>query len=320
MKGRLVGVPLTLRADRFLEALEGSLSPLEGTYIREATLRDHRAKVGLTDQSYVAWLDALLGWASHLPGARAPLRILDLGCGTGALTVLMNRLGHRCVGTDLHAEHLALARILAEDNGLDPACFLETRGASLPFRDGSFDLAHLHVVLEHVPDPVLPHLLAELRRVVRVGVHLIVPNRLQWTDDHTGLRGLPLLPRRWAEAIVRRQGRFRQYGISADGGWDVHYRSLPTIRRFAQAAGFNLHFPPAELYFPPLESEAQRPLHELHRVSPGWVKRLVWRGMGTGIQGWARAQNVPPEGLLPYLNLFLVPSLLPPAPAARVQR
>lgn len=300
-----------LACARFLEAVERDLEPLRGTHIHAAALRDHRLKLGLDGQEYVTWLRALLPWLQEQAGQSRPLRILDVGCGTGELTVLMGRLGHEAWGADVHAEHLALARTLADENGVPPLRFVHTAGAALPFADRSMDVAHLHVVLEHVPDEVLPALLRELRRVVRHGVHVIVPNRLQWIDDHTGLKGVPLLPRPLGEWWVRRRAGDRAYGISAEGRWDVQYRAFPRIRRLAAQAGFQVRFPPDATVYPPAGSEAQLPLHRFHSVSPSRPKRWVWRGIGLAILAWARLRSVPPEGLRQYLNLYLEPDNSP---------
>jgi len=301
-----VPVPVVLDAERFLQATRRSLAPLEGTHIHLTAVRDHRDKVGLDGQLYVDWLRGLLAWLVAEMNLPAPMKILDVGCGTGELTVLMNKLGHEAWGVDLHQEHLELARILAADNGVPPTRFKESAGPVLPFEDRSMDVAELLVVLEHVPDSVLPTLLGELRRVVRHGVHLVVPNRLQWVDDHTGLVGVPLLPRSLAEKYVRLRGARRAYGLSADASWDVWYRSFARIRNLAGRAGFEVVFPPKSTVFPAADSDAQLPLHEFDRRSSRFSRKILWGGLGGAIRAWAAVRRVPPEGLMPYLNLYLV--------------
>ena len=115
--------PVVLETGRFLEAVHKSLAPLVGTHIHDSALRDHRRKCGLDSQEYVDWLRVLFRWLEEDTGLRAPMRVLDVGCGTGELTVLINKLGHEAWGVDLHQEHLELARILAEENGLDATRF-----------------------------------------------------------------------------------------------------------------------------------------------------------------------------------------------------
>ncbi|NIP58587.1 MAG: methyltransferase domain-containing protein [Gemmatimonadetes bacterium] len=299
--------PLVLEADRFLEAAERSLDPLRGTRIHDAATRDRLAKLGIADQSYVEWLRDLLPWLVDRY-ARVPERprILDFGCGTGELAVLMNRLGHPTIGLDVHGEHLRLARILARENGLPPSIFLESAGGALPFADGAFDVVDLHVVIEHLEDPVLDRALPELRRICRGCLYVTVPNRLQLVDDHTGLRFVPLLPRRLASAYVRLRGRRHRYGISPGGGWDVTYRSFSSLRGRFRAHGFRLELPPDELVFPPIGSDAQVPLTRYHELSPSPWKRALWRLLGALIR-WTTPSDAPPQALLPYLNLIFVP-------------
>jgi ubiquinone/menaquinone biosynthesis C-methylase UbiE len=61
-----------------------------------------------------AWsglLDSVIGTAR--------LRVADLGCGTGSLSVLLGHAGHRVVGVDFAAGMLALATAKAADAGVD---------------------------------------------------------------------------------------------------------------------------------------------------------------------------------------------------------
>ena len=295
----------TLHATRFIEAAKEDLSALAGTHIFEAAQRDRLAKLGIADQSYVDWLRLLLPYMLETYATGPSPRILDFGCGTGELTVLMNALGYRAYGIDVHQEHLALAQMLARENDLG-GTFVRTGGPALPFADDSFDLINLHVVVEHLSNPVLDMILPELARVCRGAVFITVPNRLQLIDDHTGLRFVPWMPRPVAEAYVRLRGSRYVYGISRDGSWDVWYRSFAQIRERFARAGFRLDVPPDAVIFPPADSPAQRPVSTYHEISPSRLKRLVWRGIAAGI-AWTTPRDAPAQALYPYLNLVFVP-------------
>src|SRR5262249_14381937 len=54
--------------------------------------------------------------AQHLPSAR-PANILDAGCGTGFLALLLAEAGHSVVGLDLSEQMLAVARKRAAASG-----------------------------------------------------------------------------------------------------------------------------------------------------------------------------------------------------------
>lgn len=97
-----------------------------------------------------------------------PGRVLLMGVGTGLdLPHLPPR--HRYVGLDLTGAMLARTRRRAA--GLH---FTALRGdvQRLPFRDGSFDVAVLHLILAVVPAPT--RCLAEAARVLKPGGQLLV--------------------------------------------------------------------------------------------------------------------------------------------------
>jgi len=112
----------------------------------------------------------------------APLRILDIACGTGDLTrALATRFPEaEVIGVDLNREMLAEATrrlgIAAAGGGgvPDPSDtpdvapgsvqFLEGDMSALPFPDGAFDLVTGGYALRNAPD--LPATVAEIRRVL----------------------------------------------------------------------------------------------------------------------------------------------------------
>ncbi len=97
-----------------------------------------------------------------------PARVLLMGVGTGLdLPHLPSQ--HRYVGLDLTGAMLARARRRAV--GLH---FMALRGdvQRLPFHDGCFDIAVLHLILAVVPAPAL--CLAEAARALKPGGQLLV--------------------------------------------------------------------------------------------------------------------------------------------------
>jgi 2-polyprenyl-3-methyl-5-hydroxy-6-metoxy-1,4-benzoquinol methylase len=137
------------------------------------------------DQSYFAAQlsksDAKVAWQYgrifDLAGVgftRAPLRVLDVGCGAGpALRFLLAR-GQRAVGVDLVYYPLAEARRLAPAAGLAQA---DVSGG-LPFASGGFDLLLLSEIVEHLRDE--QPLLRECRRVLRPGGRIVVTTPNLW--------------------------------------------------------------------------------------------------------------------------------------------
>jgi SAM-dependent methyltransferase len=116
---------------------------------------------------------------AELAEVRAGQRVLDVGCGPGALTgELVSRLGAAAVtAVDPSAPFVAAAR---ERN---PGVRVELASAeALPFADGEFDASLAQLVVHFMSDPVAG--LAEMARVTRSGG---VVAACVW--DHAGRRG-----------------------------------------------------------------------------------------------------------------------------------
>lgn len=105
-----------------------------------------------------------------LPGTH----VLEVGVGTG-LALPRYSAAKRITGIDLSAEMLAFARSRVKEDGLTNVdALLEVDAEATGFETGSFDIAVAMFVASVVPNPRL--LLAEMRRVVRPGGHLLFVN------------------------------------------------------------------------------------------------------------------------------------------------
>ncbi len=107
---------------------------------------------------------------NSLPGRH----VLEVGVGTGLALPLYDR-SKRVTGIDLSTDMLAHARARVEAEGLSHVeALLEQDAEATDFADASFDIAASMFVASVVPNPRL--LLAELRRVVRPGGHILFVN------------------------------------------------------------------------------------------------------------------------------------------------
>ncbi len=105
-----------------------------------------------------------------LPG----VHVLEVGVGTG-LALPHYSGAKRITGIDLSAEMLAFARSRVKSSRLaNVEALVEVDAEATGFEVGSFDIAVAMFVASVVPNPRL--LLAEMRRVVRPGGHLLFVN------------------------------------------------------------------------------------------------------------------------------------------------
>jgi ubiquinone/menaquinone biosynthesis C-methylase UbiE len=102
---------------------------------------------------------------------RGPLDALDLGCGTGFLSLELAGRGHRVTGIDFAPAMLVEARRKAAERGA-AIRFEEGDAEQLPFAGDSFDLAITRHVLWTLPHPEAA--IDEWIRVLRPGGRLVV--------------------------------------------------------------------------------------------------------------------------------------------------
>ncbi|MEU6356044.1 class I SAM-dependent methyltransferase [Streptomyces sp. NPDC047072] len=112
----------------------------------EAASFDEEPDHGLRDPAVRrAWDDRLRGW---LPERASD--VLDLGCGTGSLSLLAAERGHRVTGVDLSPAMVSLAR--AKLAGRD-AVFMVGDAAGPPVGEQRFDVVLVRHVLWALPEP-----------------------------------------------------------------------------------------------------------------------------------------------------------------------
>ncbi|MGW1168911.1 class I SAM-dependent methyltransferase [Streptomyces sp. NPDC002550] len=118
----------------------------------EAAAFDDEPDHGLRDPgTRAAWADRLRSW---LP--ERPVDVLDLGCGTGSLSLLAAEQGHRVTGVDSSPAMAERAR--AKLAGRD-AVVLRGEAATPPVGEQRFDVVLVRHVLWTLPEPgrVLRH-------------------------------------------------------------------------------------------------------------------------------------------------------------------
>jgi len=102
-------------------------------------------------------------------------RILELGCGTGAVSrAIASRPGFigTVVGSDLSAKLIEAAKDITAQSGLKNIEYCQADGQGARVHDGQYDLVLAHTVISHVADPVA--LLREAIRLAKPGGQIIV--------------------------------------------------------------------------------------------------------------------------------------------------
>jgi len=175
---------------------------------------DHLVAHGrLTPPEAVAWKAVL---ARHLPPP--PAAVLEVGAGTGVMSLLIAELGHQLTAIDLSRVMLQEARRKAAQHGL--AITFEVGDAEvLPFRDREFDAVVGRHILWTLPQP--ERALAEWYRVLRPAGRLILIDSL--ASPRTIVSGV----QRVASNVMRRLQRPRPGGH--------HYQ--PDVRAALPLAG-----------------------------------------------------------------------------------
>ena len=113
---------------------------------------------------FVGRHDLVLGFVREVYGERRDLRILDIGCGTGAMSRKLAPWG-----SVVSADFSPLALSYSRRRNLNLLCASDAM--RLPFRDESFDLVVAMDILEHVSDDSAA--LSEIYRVLKPGGRII---------------------------------------------------------------------------------------------------------------------------------------------------
>ncbi|MGH7588198.1 MAG: class I SAM-dependent methyltransferase [Gemmatimonadota bacterium] len=173
----------------------GSTRPVRRRYDRLAAVYDRR---------WSSYVEASVRETLRRVEVRDGERVLDVGCGTGALLeAIAGRVPQaRLAGVDLSPAMLAVARRRLAGR----AALVVGDATDLPLAGGRFDLVLSSSALRYWPDPAAA--LAEIARVLAPGGRVAITD---WCDDYLACRITDLLLR------VIEPGHRRAYGTEGCG-------------------------------------------------------------------------------------------------------
>ncbi|KOT46484.1 SAM-dependent methyltransferase [Streptomyces caelestis] len=144
----------------------------------EAAAFDEDPDHGLRDPEVrAAWAARLRAWLPGRPGA-----VLDLGCGTGSLSLLAAGRGHRVTGVDRFSAMVALAR---EKLAGRDAVFLVGDATAPPVGEERYDAVLVRHVLWTLPEP--DRALRRWRDPLRPGGRLVLVEGVWGTVSPVGI-------------------------------------------------------------------------------------------------------------------------------------
>jgi len=170
----------------------------------------------------------------ELANIRPGERVLDIGCGTGDLTLAAaRRTGPTgsVWGIDASLQMIEVATRKAHRAGHSAhnVRFEVEAVEALSFQDGSFDVVMSSLMMHHLPGDLKSHALVEIRRVLRPGGRLLVVDFQQADSAHRSRHGGgPLL---WVHK------RPRRHEVPSDHSAE-HGPGLADLAALARREGF----------------------------------------------------------------------------------
>jgi ArsR family transcriptional regulator len=143
-------------------------------------------------------------WARALGHLLPPVRVADLGCGEGYLTVETSRWATRVIAVDRAPEVLKRARSLASRRKVTNVIWKQGNLEKLPLRDESVDIALFSQALHHADDPVVA--MREAVRILVPGGRVLVLDLREhsevWVRDRLGDKTLGFSDQRLARLLA----------------------------------------------------------------------------------------------------------------------
>lgn len=198
-------------------------------------------------------------WVFHCAPLSGWKTCLDIGSGWGTLSRALLKYGLNVWSLEVMRERLAFQEAFKRFEGLDGLTLIRGTANRLPFADGSFDLVAANGIIQWVGladhsrsvKDLQEEFLRECRRVLKPEGVLFLgcENRyglkqLMGEKDHSGLRFTSVMPRKLADATVRRfrrtGGKFsRRFRMGNDWrDYRTHTHSVRGYEKLLKSCGY----------------------------------------------------------------------------------
>ncbi|WP_292408457.1 MULTISPECIES: class I SAM-dependent methyltransferase [unclassified Methanoculleus] len=231
--------------------------------------------IGTPDEKRL-WMDA---FSAVLPDRRSI--VLDVGCGTGAMGLILSEMGHTVTGLDLSEKMMEIAGEKAKANGLSMT-FERGDAEETPFENDAFDVVVNRHLLWTLPHP--EKALSEWKRVVGPGGMVVVVDG-RWDD------GRPMTKFRRALGLKLEQLFIPQLRNAVCGYDETVQAALPNMGGVPEDRALK-YFVDAGF------SNAK--IHDLGAIRSNQRKQLKWYQkvspitsyyMVTGVKAWDGEEN-----------------------------
>lgn len=196
-------------SDQFVDAIIGYIEKCQGHLWIKQGLCNHLGRNIINRQKNVISPISKFGSLKNM-------MVVDLGCGTGSLTVACALEGGKTIGVDLGRSECQIAKLRAKEDCVE-AQFVVADTTRLPFRKETFDICMCVELIEHVAKDKERAVYEAFRITRKQGlIEIETPNKLYIKDNHdTGLYFFNYLPKKIAERYAKLRGRMLPGGLSS---------------------------------------------------------------------------------------------------------
>jgi len=186
------------------EAIQNYVFDFQGSTGRSLAVLDKKIRQRIFEEKL---FDDLIGKLKRIFPDINGYRILEIGSGTGGLSVALSLSGTKVFGIEPSPFGVTASVERAKRYPDSSAYFCVGKAESLPFRNGFFDLVVSNAVLEHVGD--IGETIQEMYRVLKPNgkIYHEIPNYLFPVEPHYKIVWLPLMPKGLGRIYAKLRGK-----------------------------------------------------------------------------------------------------------------